>query len=258
MLSTSEPKPHVDLIDHMAAEWRSIGRTRAAVEAIRKVAGRDEAMGLLVLGSGDGPGPCPTPVHVLASMHRVRGRAKREAAAHLVRVLLREVDTDPIIGRMLVEALVPGLITVAGKLKWGQDGDWLDGEEFFGEIVGTTWLVIREWAGQDRPYAVLDLLSAIRCRMRRQLFRARDEKARLTRLSPEGADRQPGRIESDLERAARVLIEARRDGMHAEEAQILYAHHVLGYSLAELAESSGRDRRTLYSRRERGRRRLYA
>ena len=67
-------------------------------------------------------------------------------------------------------ALVPGLIIVARKLQWGKGGDWRDGSEFFGDVLATTWLVLQEWSGQDRPYAVLDLLSAIRCRLRRQLF----------------------------------------------------------------------------------------
>ncbi len=75
---------------------------------------------------------------------------------------------------MLVQALIPGLVTVAGKLQWGHGGEWRDGEEFFGELLSTTWLVLQEWSGQDRPYAVLDLLSAIRCRLRRQLFRSKE------------------------------------------------------------------------------------
>ena len=119
-------------------------------------------------------------------MRRASGRAQREEAARLVRVLLREADADPFIGRMLVQALLPGLVTVAGKLRWGQGGDWQDGEEFFGELLATTWLVLREWAGQDRPYAVLDLLSAIRCRLRRQLFRAKDLGERAATLDAGG------------------------------------------------------------------------
>jgi DNA-directed RNA polymerase specialized sigma24 family protein len=64
--------------------------------------------------------------------------------------------------------------------------------------------------------------------------------------------------ETDLEVLARTLIDLRREGMEAEEIEVLYAHHVLGFSIAELATATGRDRRSLYARRDRGRRRLCA
>ena len=76
---------------------------------------------------------------------------------------------------------------MAGKLQWGRGGEWQDGEEFFGELLSTTWLVLQEWSGQDRPYAVLDLLSAIRCRLRRQLFRSKDVGSRSIPLGPDTA-----------------------------------------------------------------------
>ena len=55
-----------------------------------------------------------------------------------------------------------------------------------------------------------------------------------------------------------MLIDLHRDGMRTDEVQVLYAHHVLGYSIAELAALTGRDRRALYARRDRGQRRLCA
>ena len=92
---------------------------------------------------------------------------------------------------MLVQVLLPGLVAVAGKLQWGRGGEWQDGEEFFGELLSTTWLVLQEWSGQDRPYAVLDLLSAIRCRLRRQLFRSKELGARSVPLGADAADEGP-------------------------------------------------------------------
>jgi DNA-directed RNA polymerase specialized sigma24 family protein len=120
--------------------------------------------------------------------------------------------------------------------------------------------VLREWAGQDRPYAVLDLLSAIRCRLRRQLFRSKDVGARTVPLGPDVSDveSRSARPETDLEELARILLELDREGMRRDEVQVLYAHHVLGYSMAELASMTGRDRRALYARRDRGQRRLCA
>jgi DNA-directed RNA polymerase specialized sigma24 family protein len=249
-------KQRVALIDQMAAEWQSIGRTPTAVRSLREVAGRDPDLARLVVGTGTGPAPCPTPYDLVEHMRRAAGRAQREEAARLVRVLLREAGADPFICRMLVQALVPGLVNVAGKLRWGRGGEWQDGEEFFGELLSTTWLVLEEWSGQDRPYAVLDLLSAIRCRLRRQLFRSKDLGWRSVPLD-DAVDRSL-RPETDLEELARILIDLHHDGMRPDEVQVLYAQHVLGYSMAELAALTGRDRRALYARRDRGQRRLCA
>jgi DNA-directed RNA polymerase specialized sigma24 family protein len=106
--------------------------------------------------------------------------------------------------------------------------------------------------------AVLDLLSAIRCRLRRQLFRSKDLDGRSVPLGPELSDAVASRSETGLEELARLLIELRREGMRADEVKVLYAHHVLGYSMSELSALTGRDRRALYTRRDRGQRRLCA
>ena len=192
------------------------------------------ALALLVFGDDQGGPPrCPTPCDLVAHMRRASGRAAREEAARLVRVLLREAGADPFIPRLLVQVLVPGLVSVAGKLRWGQGGDWQDGEEFFGELLSTTWCVVAEWAGQDRRYAVLDLLSAIRCRLRRQLFRSKDLAGRTVarRRSPERIA-PPRRCSTSWPGPWSTEHD---EGMPADELQVLYGHSVLGYSIAELA-----------------------
>jgi DNA-directed RNA polymerase specialized sigma24 family protein len=257
-MPTPTSKQRVALIDQMATEWQSIGRSRSAVRSLRDVAGRDPVLQLLVLGTSSDPPPCPTPCDLVEHMRRASGRVRREEAARLVSVLLREAGADPFVSRLLVQALLPGLVAVAGKLRWGRGGEWQDGEEFFGELLSTTWVVLQEWSGQDRPYAVLDLLSAIRCRLRRQLFRSKDLDGRTVPLGPDLSDAGSSRAETDLEELTRLLIELRREGMRADEVQVLYAHHVLGYSMVELAALTGRDRRALYARRDRGQRRLCA
>ncbi len=244
----------------MAAEWQSIGRSPAAVRSLRDVARADPGLSLLVHGPEAGTPLCPTPYDLVEHLRRASGRVQREEAARLIRVLLRESDADPFLCRVLVQALIPGLVSVAGKLRWGRGGDWQDGEEFFGELLSTTWLVLQEWSGQDRPYAVLDLLSAIRCRVRRQLFRSKELVERCASIGPdlvESASRTT-RPETDLEELARLLIDLHREGMRPDDVQVLYAHHVLGYSMAELSALTGRDRRALYARRDRGQRRLCA
>jgi hypothetical protein len=245
------------VIDQMEVEWLSIGRTRFAVQALHDVAQRDPGLGRLVLGDGGGsPAQCPTPHDLVAYMRRASGRIQREEAARLVRVLLREAGSDPFIPRLLVQAMVPGLISVAGKLRWGRGGDWQDGNEFFCELLTTTWCVIEEWAGQDRPYAVRDLLSAIRCRARRQLFRAKELASRVLAMGEEDVMDRGTTAETVLDELTRVLIDEQERGMPLDEAQVLYGHNVLGYSIAELATLTGRSRRAVSARRNRARRRI--
>jgi hypothetical protein len=251
-------------IEQLNSEWRTLGRSEGAVRALHYLAERDPAMSGLVRGT-DVMGPtaaspplCPTPSDLIDHMRQATGRRGREEAAALIRIMLREAPGDALITRFLMQALLPGLVTVAKRLRWGQGGDWDNGSEFFSETLSTTWMVLFEWSGQDRPYAVLDLLSAIRCRMRRQLFRAKDLQHQQVQMTPAVSEPRASNFETDLEVLARTLIDLRQDGMQAEDVEVLYAHHVLGFSITELATVTGRDRRSLYARRERGRRRLCA
>ncbi len=254
-LSRSEP---IAPIAQLTTEWRSLGRSPAAVRALHRVAERDPEVARLVHGGEGVATPCRTPVDLVERMRVPSGRRRREDAAALVRILLREAGVDPLVGRILVQALLPGLINVAGRLQWGKGGDWVDGDEFFAELLSTAWVIIEEWSGQDRPYAVLDLLSAIRCRLRRQLLRAKELRMRLDPLTSKVVATLDVPTETDLEELSRLLIELRRTGMRAEEVEVLYAHHVLGYTIAELATVTGHKRRVLYARRDRGQRRLCA
>jgi hypothetical protein len=277
-MSPTSPKRPVGIIEQLTAEWKVTGRAGPAVRSLQSVARRDEGLSRLVFGPdrsiadagrdaakpqdpGRGhrtPPRCPTPYDVVDHLRRASGRVEREEAARLISVLLRESAGDPFLSRVLVQALLPGLIGVAGKLRWGKGGEWRDTDEFFGEVLETAWLVLQEWAGQDRPYAVLDLLSAIRCRMRRQLFRAKDRGGRTVPLGAETEEGGRSRAETDLEELTRILIERHRGGMCPEEVQVLYANSVLGYSVSELAIMTGRDRRVLYAQRHRGRQNLCA
>jgi DNA-directed RNA polymerase specialized sigma24 family protein len=250
-------------IEQLNGEWRTLGRSKAAVRALHLLADRDPAVSVLVRGTDNDSDvaaapPCTTPYDLIDHMRQASGTRAREEAAALIRIMLREAPCDALIVRFLMQALLPGLLTIAKRLRWGQGGDWDDGSEFFSETLSTTWMVLFEWSGQDRPYAVLDLLSAIRCRMRRQLFRDRDQRQLQVQMTPGASEPKAAHFETDLEVLAKALIELQRDGMRAEDVEVLYAHHVLGFSISELAQVTGRDRRSLYARRDRGLRRLCA
>ena len=118
--------------------------------------------------------------------------------------------------------------------------------------------MIVEWSGDDRPYAVLDLLSAARCRMRRELLRRRRAAQQMVGLDAAVLRPMPWRLgPTDLDELAVALDAAGRDG-HASDAAVLYAHRVLGYSITDIARQTGRSRRHLGEQRDRAVRLLTA
>ncbi len=258
MPSPPSPRQVVTPIAQLTSEWRSLGRSSAAVDALHRVATTDPGLTTLVHGTGTGPPQCPTPRDLVEHLRRAKSRVCREEAARLVRILLREAAADPLIPRIVVQAMLPGLINVAGRLQWGRGGDWTDRDDFFIDLLSTTWTTIEEWSGQDRPYAVLDLLSAVRCRLRRQLLKAKEQRVQRQPLTRQVMATLGVPRETDLEELSRLLIDLRLQGSGLDELQVLYAHHVLGFTISELAIVTGRDRRALYARRDRGQRRLCA
>ena len=61
-MSITASRQRVAVIDQMAAEWQSIGRSRSAVRALREVARRDPGLAALVLGTGRRTAAVPFPV----------------------------------------------------------------------------------------------------------------------------------------------------------------------------------------------------
>ena len=148
-------------------------------------------------------------------------------------------------GRMLVQALLPGLVTVAGKLRWGPGGDWQDGEEFFGELLSTTWLVAPGVVGTGSP------LRGPRSPLRHSLPPAPPalsvQGPRRPHRSPRSRPRRDARHvpfgpETDLEELAGILIELHEEGDAARRGPGVCAHPVLGYSMASGPCGPGRDR----------------
>ncbi len=180
-----------------------------------------------------------------------RGCEERERAAALFRLMLRAGHIHPLIPRALVQALVPGLVGVGRRLAWGKGGEWESQGAFTVDAITTAWEVVDGWCGQDRAYAVLDVLSAIRCRLRRRVGRhlGMQRKERLATVDDLPAE-PVANAASDAEELARAIDREARQ-LDRTDADVLYAHRVLGYSLSELSESTGRSRRSLAARRDR-------
>jgi hypothetical protein len=244
------PQPKFRPIDQMAAEWDSVSRTPESRQAVRRLADVE---------------PVVASLHVadLGSLVQVLrdGRGDRRVrSAHVIQAMLRSQSVDPLLPRAILQAVVPGLVTVARRLSWGDGGDWDDGGAFFADLVATAWEVIVAWSGEDRAYAVLDLLSAVRCRLRRQMLQQRDQHQR-TELGLEADDALLGLVghdTSDLELLAAAIDDLAGHGLDEIDAAVLYGNRVLGLSISELSQLTGRTRRNLSERRQRAERQLCA
>jgi hypothetical protein len=241
-------------MDQLCRDWEACSHGAASRHALHKLAAAEP----LVATTADRAGALDLGDLVGALRRNAhRGRATSDGSgadqpSAVLQAMLRSQHVDPLVPRAILQALVPGLVGVARRLSWGAGGEWQDGAAFFGDLVTTAWEVITEWSGEDRDYAVLDVLSAVRCRLRRQLLRHR---SRLDRMGAgtehrvaTACDWQGGTGLDDL---ARALDDVTGRGLEVSDASVLYAHRVLGYTMTELSKLTGRSRRYLGDRRDR-------
>jgi hypothetical protein len=230
-------------IDHLTADWQASRR------------GNQSRHAYVLLAAVE---PEVASVQVF-DLHELVGRM-REAigtpgggwAPGVLQAMLRAQSVHPLVPRAVLQALLPGLVTVARRLSWGSGGNWTDGGAFFADLTTTAWEVISEWKGQDRPYAVLDLLSAIRCRMRRQLLNQRHTRELTLGIEYEQHVTATTSIDAtDLELLARAIEESKGKELTAVDAAVLYGVRVLGLSMTDLSKLTGRSRRYLSDRRAR-------
>lgn len=231
-------------IDRLVADWEARSRAPDAVLALQRLARAEPALartGWRDLGD------------VVLWLRGARSAGEREEAAAVVRAMLRAGDVHPLVPRAVLQAVLPGLVSVARRLSWGAGGDWDGPAAFFADCVCTAWEVIVDWSGDDRTYPVLDLLSAVRCRLRRQAVRQRRARQQLV-LGIDAEPLQPvpwQRGPTDLDELAQAIGDLEEAGADRRDTAVLYAHRVLGYSISELSRRTGRSRRHLGQCRDR-------
>ena len=118
-------------------------------------------------------------------------------------------------------------------------GPWCDLDAFYADAVSALWELTMTWSGAYRPYAVGDLLSAVRTRMRTLQASEHRHRSRQTG-TPDALDTLPassGRTGEELLAAA--LADATGNGLNVADAAVLYATRVLGMSLGEVADLAG-------------------
>ncbi len=234
-------------IDDLNAEWTALCRQPGSRRALGRLSDAEP----LVAGLG-----CQDLGQLVTALRRDACKLDRTQAAAVVRAMLRSEGADPLVGRALLQALLPGLLTVARRLSWGRGGDWEDGGAFFTDLVATTWEVLADWSGSDRPYAVLDILSAVRCRARRQILARRNARSKVvvgwepeTGDRPDPGGRDPG--PTAIDRLASLIDELDGRGLEPADAAVIYGHRVLGLSLTDLARLSDQPRHRLDARYQR-------
>jgi hypothetical protein len=143
--------------------------------------------------------------------------------ARVVEALLEEA-TDPCLRRALLQTLLPGVVSVARQLRFGQ-GIIDDPGETVATALGLLAELLVDWAGERRPYAAPDLLSALRGRLRRWLLKEKAARAEVRPVREEAADEDSGLL---------CRLEALRHE-HGRLARLTYARVFEGRPLAELA-----------------------
>jgi hypothetical protein len=230
-------------IDQLATDWLASSRGSASREAYVLLASRESVVA--EAGVAD--------LHELVrKLRQAIGDSKGTWAPSVIQAMLRSQWVHPLVSRAVLQALLPGLVTIARRLSWGSGGNWTDGAAFFDDLTTVAWEVITEWSGQSRAYALLDLLSAIRCRMRRQLLNRRNRREVSIGVELESYLSHPIASEgTDLELLAQEIDKATGTELEEIDAAVLYGVRVLGLTMTELAKLTGRSRRYLTDRRAR-------
>jgi hypothetical protein len=213
------PNDSTDFLLQLRREWDHTGRTlmsRRALAALREHEGGDVVPTWIV------------DLSQLVTALEPRGGLDRLHRARLVAFLLR-CAVDPFVGRCLLQTMLPGVVSVARQLRFGE-GIYDDPRVFLSDAITELVELIASWAGQSRPYAAPDLLSALRCRMRRRMLAEKARRSELTIVA------DVARNDPD-DSFARQLAAAAVRGV--TDVDLLYARCVLGHTESELASAAG-------------------
>lgn len=179
-----------------------------------------------------------------------QSRRCQETSNAALAALLRLAGGEPLARRALLQAVLPALAAQAAE----HTRDALDREERFQQAVALALERIDQLAGTTHPWPAWAITSHIRERLRTS--RGADARRRFVPL--EEAHHLPaGEARSASERVTSLLVDAVRRGvLRKDEASLVYATRVAGYSPAEVAGAAGLDPATLRTRRFRAERRL--
>ncbi len=197
--------------------------------------------------------PALDPWPTLATALRPDGPLDPTERHHLLTLLLELGRTEPLALRALLQGLLPGLLGLARRFDWGFGGPWGSPGQLVLELHELAYFVVGSWAGQHRPYAAGDILSAVRCRARRQLEAHREQ-----RRVEVGLDLSLAEHPTALGMAStdEVLLGLAATSLPQVDATVVAGRLALGLTWAELEASLGQSRRRLEARLRAGARQL--
>jgi hypothetical protein len=216
-------------IRQLRSEWRAIGASRISRTACRRLAGREPVIARLDVDDL---------AELVSALSLSSAALSRNEAAAVIAATLHGATVDPLIPRAIIQALIPGLLGLAGRMD-ATAPPWNDLDAFYGDAVSCLFEQSTTWAGTRRPYAAGDLLSGVRTKLRTlQISEARHGSRRLDTSA--ALEALPGSIgPSGEELLAASILEAAGDGLAGSDAAVLYATRVLGLPLIEVAELTG-------------------
>ena len=189
-----------------------------------------------------------TPQQLLRHLRGLRGR--REAEDEILAALVRRARVDAAAARVVLQALLPGLKVIAGRLLLEPD----EREEIWSSLLAHCWERIRCYPLERRPTRIAAnvLLDTLQ-KTTRELKRRRRERGELA------GDLSPGRTAAlpaglDVERLlARAVMAA---AISEEEAELILRTRIDGADLGALAREQGLSYHALNTRRLRAEKRL--
>ena len=206
-----------DVLTRLRADWHHTAHRSPSVGALERLRAHHGDAPLSGIGDlGD-----------LVDALEIRGGRTVLERARLVQVMLEEAG-DADVRRALLQTLLPGIVGVCRQLRFGA-GVISEPSETVGAAIALTSELLVEWAGQSRPYAAPDILSALRGRLRRWLLKEKAATQAVASLDDDVA----APTDSPLEHR----LAAYRGGPHDRLARLTYARVYEGRSWRELASA---------------------
>jgi DNA-directed RNA polymerase specialized sigma24 family protein len=188
-------------------------------------------------------------VDAAALVRFMRLPAERSEKDAVLCALLRWAKREPTGARVVLEAIRPGLLNMAGRLL----SDARDAEELWAILLAAIWEGIRDYPLPRRTHRVAAnlLLDALR---RALAVLGRESEWRSMWVGFDNKTPAPEPVESDIEELLNGAVLA--GAVSADEAEVICASRIDGVPLADLALAAGASYNTMKLRRQRAERRL--
>ena len=223
----------------LEAEWRLDGFGRRAGEHVAGWARREP-----VLAGFGSPG------EVVA---RCNARTDPEWSSAALAALLRLSASDPLAGRTVLQAVLPGL---AGVVRRARAASLSDPDGWEHEVVAIAWEQIRALSADPPEWPAMAIVNLTWRRVRTAIDRRRRYRTATAPLEDSPAPAGSG-TRSTGEQLLLILGEAvRRGTITRDGAQVIARTRVLGFTPAETATAAGRTAPCVYKLRERAERAL--